>query len=257
MSLKIQNFDVQGCEHIDKHSAMPAWSFRMCLIGPSGSGKTNLLLNMLYCNLIHYDTLTLVAPSLEQPVYQKLQDTIHKAEEAKLAMLKREQAKRKKANKGLSLGVEFENVNLEQQAKIGNFIDDPKDVPALDSFDKTRQNLIIFDDVITEKNQDVYVNYFIRSRHRNCSVIYLSQSYFKIPISIRRNTTDFILFKIPRRADVNLIYNNHVNADITKDQFRKLYDYCTRKKYGFMYIDGRAENDHDLLRSGFDEYLLE
>jgi hypothetical protein len=211
---------------------------------------------MLYCNLIHYDTLTLVAPSLEQDVYVKLQDTIHAAEEAKLEMLKKEMAKRKKANKGMAIP-ELEMMNLEQQAKIGTFVDKMDEIPSLETFDPNKQNLVIFDDIITEKNQTVFENYFIRSRHKNCSLIYLSQSYFKIPVTIRRNTTDFLLFKIPRRADVNLIYANHVTADISKDQFRRLYDQCTKKRFGFMYIDSRAEDDRGLLRCGFDTYLLE
>ena len=72
--LEIKNFDCKLKDYINKNPLMPEWPFRMCIIGPSGSGKSNLLLNMIYCDLIHYDTLTLVAPSLEQDVYVKLQD---------------------------------------------------------------------------------------------------------------------------------------------------------------------------------------
>jgi len=39
------------------------------------------------------------------------------------------------------------------------------------------QKLVIFDDFVCEKNQAPLTDYFIRGRHQNCSVIYLSLSY--------------------------------------------------------------------------------
>lgn len=36
-----------------------------------------------------------------------------------------------------------------------------------------------FDDYICFKNQDQIIKYFIQGRHKNCNVIYLSQSYNK------------------------------------------------------------------------------
>ena len=43
------------------------------------------------------------------------------------------------------------------------------------------QNTVNFDDFVCEKNQTPLIEYFIRGRHKNCSVIYLSQSYYKTP----------------------------------------------------------------------------
>ena len=39
------------------------------------------------------------------------------------------------------------------------------------------QKLVIFGDFVCEKNQKPLIEYFIRGRHKNCSVIYLSQSF--------------------------------------------------------------------------------
>ena len=47
----------------------------------------------------------------------------------------------------------------------------------LDQLDNDNQKIVIFDDFVCEKNQKPIVDYFIGGRHKNCSVIYLSQSY--------------------------------------------------------------------------------
>ena len=47
------------------------------------------------------------------------------------------------------------------------------------------QKIVIFDDFVTEKNQKRIIDYFIQGRHKNCSIIYLSQSYYGTPKDIR------------------------------------------------------------------------
>jgi len=45
---------------------------------------------------------------------------------------------------------------------------------------------MIFDDIMTDKNQDPASNYFTRTA--NCDSIYLSQNYTKLPLhTIRSN----------------------------------------------------------------------
>ena len=53
------------------------------------------------------------------------------------------------------------------------------------------QKDIIFDDFICEKYQKPLIDYFIRGRHKNCSVIYLSQSFYETPKDIRLNCSHF------------------------------------------------------------------
>ena len=54
------------------------------------------------------------------------------------------------------------------------------------------QRVVIFDDYICDKNQNQIIKYFIQGRHKNCSVIYLSQSYYK---NIRLNRDHFIYMR--------------------------------------------------------------
>ena len=55
------------------------------------------------------------------------------------------------------------------------------------------QKMIIFDDYVCEKNQREIVDYFIQGRHKNCSVIYLSQSFYKTPRDIRLNCSHYCI----------------------------------------------------------------
>ena len=58
--------------------------------------------------------------------------------------------------------------------------------------------LIVFDDMIASMINDKKVNplvteVFIRGRKRNISIVFVTQSYFKVPKEVRLNTTHFLL----------------------------------------------------------------
>ena len=72
----------------------------------------------------------------------------------------------------------------------GYFNNEIKDV---DELGKKLQKVVIFDDYINDKNQDQIINYFIQEIHKNCSVIYLSHSYYKTHRNISHNCDHFIV----------------------------------------------------------------
>jgi len=57
------------------------------------------------------------------------------------------------------------------------------------------KEVIFYDFVLDRKHQDVIADYFVRGRHRNCSCIYISQSYYDIPKTIRLNASHCAFFK--------------------------------------------------------------
>ena len=80
-------------------------------------------------------------------------------------------------------------------------IPDPRD------FNPKRKSLFIFDDIMTEKNQDPASNFYTRGRHNNCSCIYISQNYHKLPRqTIRTNSNLLILFSIPKKDLRHIIF---------------------------------------------------
>ena len=59
-------------------------------------------------------------------------------------------------------------------------------LPNLDKFDKEENHLVCLDDMMTVKDQTPIINYFIRCRKLNCSIVYLTQNYFSVPPEIRQ-----------------------------------------------------------------------
>ena len=68
------------------------------------------------------------------------------------------------------------------------------------------QKLVISDDFVCEKNKPPLIDYFIRGRHKNCSVIYLSQSYmiYKTLKDIRLNCSQFCIYEFPSANETSL-----------------------------------------------------
>ena len=152
---------------------MPSDTFRILICGSSGSGKTNLLYHMLIKPLLYYDKIYLYAGNLEQDKYQKL---IQKMNDL-----------------SSKLGYEILHVS-------NNEI-----IPVTDLCYEDNQKLVIFDDYVCDKNQKQLIDYFMQGPHKNCSVIYLSQSFYKTPIDIRMNCSHYCLYQFPSSNNTNMI----------------------------------------------------
>ena len=64
--------------------------------------------------------------------------------------------------------------------------------------DKENKILIFFDDMIAdminnEKLYSIVTELFIRDKKLNISLIFITQSYFKLPMDVRNNSTHFLL----------------------------------------------------------------
>ena len=82
------------------------------------------------------------------------------------------------------------------------------------NIDKKRKILIVFDDMIADmiNNKKLYsivTELFIRGRKLNISVVFITQSYFKVPKDIRLNTTHLFMTKIPNKRELQQIALNH------------------------------------------------
>ena len=95
---------------------------------------------------------------------------------------------------------------------------------------ENNQKIIIFDDYVCEKNQREIVDYFIQGRHKNCSVIYLSQSFYKTPRDIRLNCSHYCSYEFPSSRERNMISSE---LGVDKEQFKK----ATKKPFSFLYVD--------------------
>ena len=84
------------------------------------------------------------------------------------------------------------------------------------NIDKERKILIVFDDMIADminnkKLNSIVTELFIRGRKLNISLVFITQSYFKVPKDVRLNTNHFLSQKVRRELQK------------TKENFNKLH----------------------------------
>ena len=118
---------------------------------------------------------------------------------------------------------------------------------------------IIFDDMIADmihnkKLDSIVTELFIRGRKLNISLVFITQSYFKVPKDIRLNTSHFFIAKIPNKRELQQIAVNH-SSDISTKDFISIYRECTAKPYSLLVIDTTLASDNPLrFRRLFLEY---
>ena len=105
--------------------------------------------------------------------------------------------------------------------------------------------------MINNKKLDLIVTeLFIRGRKLNMYLIFLTQSYFKVPKDVRLNATHFFIAKIPNKSELRQIALNH-SSDISTKDFIKIYEKCTTEPYSFLVNDNTLALDNPLRLKKF------
>ena len=107
---------------------------------------------------------------------------------------------------------------------------------------KKRKILIVFDDMIADminnnKLNPIVTELFISGRKLNISIVFITQSYFKVP--------HFFIMKIPNKRELQQIALNH-SSDIDFKDFMKIYKKCTAEPYSFLVNDTTLPSDDPL-----------
>ena len=91
---------------------------------------------------------------------------------------------------------------------------------------KKRRVLIVFDDMIADMESNKKLSpvliELLRERKLNITLVFISQSYFKVPKTIRLNATHFTM-KIPDKRELQQIASSN-SPDIDFKDFMKLYN---------------------------------
>ena len=199
--MKIQNYDIQddnNDDFVQLKSFMPDRCFRMLLCAPSSGGKTNLVLEMIY-RLLYFDKIYPYARNLQQSKYKHLL----------------------KSFEPISKEVGYDVIEASNN-----------DIIPLTDLSDENQKLIIFDDYLNtgKKNDERIRDYFTNSRNKNCSCIYLSQSYYGTDKTIRLNSSHYCIFDFPSRNEQSMICRE---LGVNKENYQK----ATKDPYSFLYVD--------------------
>ena len=200
------NFDEYTNENKKKHSPnwpyIPDHPYRILIIGSSGSGKTNALLNLIE-DQPEIDKIYLYAKDPYEDKYQFL-------------INKRDQNVGLKRFNDPKAFIDYSNDMHDVYKNINNY-----------NPDNEKKILIVFDDMITDMINNKKLNLivtelFIRGRKQNISLVFITQSYFKVPKDVRLNTTHFFIMKIPNKRELQQIAINH-SSDINTNDFANIY----------------------------------
>jgi len=97
-------------------------------------------------------------------------------------------------------------------------------------------SIFIFDDVAYDK-QDIVREYFSMGRHSNVDCFYLCQTYARIPKHLICDNANFLILFKQDCTNLKHVYNDHVNTDMSYDEFCTLSRDYWQQKYGFLVID--------------------
>ena len=96
-----------------------------------------------------------------------------------------------------------------------------------------------------KKLNSMVTELFIRERIPNISLVFITQSYFKVPKEVRLNATHFFIMKVPNKRELQQIAMSHSSDKDFKD-FIKIYKKCTDKPYSFLVDDTTLASDDPL-----------
>ena len=217
-----------------------------------------LLLNLLLRpGWLDYDNLCVFGKNLFQPEYRILKKAFEEnlLKECILRLFNmRDEIQNSQMPPSVVLQEWAKMIKNKSNVKC-NFFETASDVPNLRELDPKDKNLMIFDNLLLERQNKCECNY-IHGRHSNVDFFYLSQNYFKLPRQTIRENVNFICLFPQDLKNINHIYSDHVGEDMSKEEFRRFCRKCWKKTYSFAVIDLTSKKDAGKYRGGFDNFFI-
>lgn len=226
-------------------------NFRMLMLGESNCGKTNLLLRMILTpDCLDFNNLIIFTSTAHQKEYQLLHqgfnNNLCKEDIIEIFVHSEELCEFSIEDICYALRKERTDASITcQLSSSESEIQHPNDIG-----NSTIKTLVVFDDVVCMRNQDLLSEYFVLGRHYNINTIYLAQSLIKVPKNcIRDNSNMFILFHL-NKMDINYLYNNlfkNFNGGIDKDEFISSIEELLRDQYSYITY---SKDKKDFIQGG-------
>ena len=103
--------------------------------------------------------------------------------------------------------------------------------------------ITVFNDILGSSNSRFIDQFFIRGRHDNLDIYYLSQSYFDLPKrTIRNNSNKIILFNQTLK-DIEHIHRDVAGYVMNYDEFKELCRKAWEEDYNYLCIDRSKKRD--------------
>lgn len=227
-------------------SALAKAPFSTYIVAQKGGGKSTMLINLLINQKMYkgiFNDIYLISPTAsmdEKFNILKSTNGIVQPNTKLIALLE----KLKKKQKILEEDHQHQHSDNENQIKfmdsfnldlLFEILDEQKYI--INNFGKQYSDkiLLVFDDCVMDKifNSKGFMDFIFKSRHFNISVIIISQSYFKLPKSLRLNNTQLILFECSNQKELQTIYNEN-SCGMSNKEFLSIFNDVMRTPYAFL-----------------------
>jgi hypothetical protein len=186
--------------------------FRMVICAASGGGKSNLLMNILSVTTGTFNDVYLFCRDLSEPLYEHLANSMTNRRTGK----------------------------INPHVHLHEGLDELNGWDLKTHFAEHGQTLAVFDDMINSNQQQSIQELFIRGRKMGTggiSLIYLTQSWYKVPKIIRLQANYVILRKIQSTRDLNMLLKD-TSLGMSSEELIALYEHCVGNSItDFLFID--------------------
>lgn len=220
-SLPDKNLDfvAQDLHVYKRHGKLSPSSVRSVVCEPSNGGRTNAVLTLLLDpNGLRFQNVYVYSKSLEQPKYEYLKKVL-------------------KHVRGVTYNIFHNNCDV---------------IPVATA---KPDSIFIFDDVACDKRDNI-CEYFCMGRHKSIDSFYLCQTYTRIPKHLIRDNVNILMLFEQDNTNLRHVYNDHVNTDMTFNEFLQMCGLCWQTKYGFLTINKDSLKNQGRYRKGFDKYFV-
>ena len=190
------------------HFLAPKWPFMMIISGPTGCGKSTVVLDLIV-KYLYFDRLYIFANEQDEDKYEFIREFMQEI-----------------ANK--------REVHLNDILFIGGY----DDIPSPSAYDPEYQNLVVFDDMVTERDQKKIEETYTFGRKRNCSVIYITQSFIDVPKIIRKQSKYFVIFSVSDEEAMNI--RKKAGSRLPQEDFLKTFHEATDNLHDWLLIDNKT-----------------
>lgn len=188
--------------------------FRAIIAAPSGTGKTNQLMNLLVHMDDTFDRVILCVKSADEPLYKHLISKLGNRVEV------------------------HENGDVPKLTDQSR--EDEEDKSARTNKKRKQQTLIVFDDLMFDKQPEI-LQYYIRGRKKGFSCVYIAQNFYGIPIDIRKNSDYVFLGRNLNKRDIRSILSLYPSKLDIKE-FGEIYAEATRDPLDVLLLDNQHKN---------------
>lgn len=229
LPVKIDNVISEKWKDVEKH--LPRHAFAILISAPPRSGKTNLLVNVLLNKdfdwINRFDKIIWISPSIltdktAKPILEIANDEDNPLSE-KLKIF---------------TGDDIDNIDTLIKLIIEEQDENPE-----------QETLVILDDCLGKMRNNSFSRLYTRYRHKNISMLAISQMFKGFDITSRACASGLIFFKTHNAKEKEKIIQELAGYPDAQDCF----DEATDDKYSFLWVN----NETKQLYKNFNELLYD